>query len=606
MMTVFAFGQTIPIRIESKRANPKAANAKELNLADQARHYEERAETERALAAWRAVLGENAWNAQAIEGIRRNLVYLKRYDEAIEFIEGIIARSQAENSVQPNTHPALEPFVLTLGLGEIYLVQDQQERAWEIWNRALESESKNPRAVVGLVQVLQRNRLWEDAERLIEDYRKESGQPSFMAYEMSQSMRVRMQWDAATRELINYLQEAPQSWMIAQRTLTSFPDEPDVHQKVAETLAHTVKKDKRNIRLRQLYAGYLFHIRDFAGSYEQTVVADSLDDKHGEAVLALADRLLKQGETSLASKSFSRALQREPSAQTKLKAELGLADCQMQLEKFAEAKAAYQSFVAAHPKAAEAVLARYRMATITLRHERKPAEAFAQLKEIEKGSKQVSPATVQLNMGDCLVWMDKIPDAIDVWSKVSNDKKYQDKVAEANLRIVRAHLWMDSLVKANDALDMILAGSFDSPCYNDAVRYSKLMTEGGYGEVMREYAQGDLSLFLEEPDKAANHFQRVADVAKQGRMAETGRYMQAFSLRDAGQTEASVRVLEQFVEDFPESRDLDRTIFLIAQVQEEDLHNTAAALASYEKILADFPESTYLEQARKRARAIEN
>ncbi|MBU1937084.1 hypothetical protein KKG05_06755, partial [bacterium] len=56
---------------------------------------------------------------------------------------------------------------------------------------------------------------------------------------------------------------------------------------------------------------------------------------------------------------------------------------------------------------------------------------------------------------------------------------------------------------------------------------------------------------------------------------------------------------------FPESRDLDRTIFLIAQVQEEDLHNTAAALASYEKILADFPESTYLEQARKRARALE-
>jgi outer membrane protein assembly factor BamD (BamD/ComL family) len=39
-------------------------------------------------------------------------------------------------------------------------------------------------------------------------------------------------------------------------------------------------------------------------------------------------------------------------------------------------------------------------------------------------------------------------------------------------------------------------------------------------------------------------------------------------------------------------------------VQEEDLQDAAAALASYEKILADFPESTYLEQARKRARAL--
>ncbi len=605
LMTASAFGQMIPIRIESKRANQSAADLKEKNLVDRARRYEERADTERALATWRAVLAENAWNARAVEGIRRNLVYLKRYEEAIEFVEGMIARAQAQSSIQPNTVPALAPFALTLGLGEIYLVQDQQERAWEIWNRALESESKNPSAVAGLVRVLQRNRMWEDAERFIEDFRKESRQPGFMAFEMSQSMRVQMKWDAATRELINYLKEAPQSWMIAQRTLTSFPDEPDVHKKVTETLARAVRKNKRNIRLRQLYAGYLFKIRDFAGSYEQTVVVDSLDKKHGDAVLALANKLLKQGETSLASKSFSRVLQREPSKKTRLKAELGLADCLMQLEKHAEAKAAYESFIAAHPKASEAVLARYCIATITLRYERKPEEALAQLKEIERGSKQVSPATVQLNMGDCLVWTDKIPDAIDVWSKVSSDKKYQDKVAEARLRIVRAHLWMDSLVKANDVLERILAGSFNSPCYNDAVRYSKLMTEGGYGEVIREYAQGDLNLFREEPDKAAKHFKRVADIAKQGRIAETGRYMQALSLRDAGEAEATIRVLEQFVEDFPESRDLDRTIFLIAQVQEEDLHNTAAALVSYEKILADFPESTYLEQARKRARALE-
>ena len=605
LIAVVAFGQTIPIRIESKRANPKAANLKEKNLVDRARRYEERAATERALAAWRAVLAENAWNAQAVEGIRRNLIYLKRFDEAIEFVEGMIARSQAQSSIQPNIVPALSPFTLTLGLGEIYLAEGEKERAWEIWNRALESESKSPGAVKAFVRILQRNRLWEDAERFIVDYRKESKQPSFMAYEMSQSMRVQMKWDAATRELVNYLKEAPQSWMIAQRTLSSFPDDPDVHKKVTETLERAVRKDKRNIRLRQLYAGYLFSIRDFAGSYEQTIVADSLDEKHGEAILALANKLLKQGETSLASKSFSRVLQREPSKKTRLKAELGLADCQMQLEKYAEAKAAYERFVEVHPKASEAVLARYRIATITLRHERKPEEAYAQLKEIERGSRDVSPATVKLNMGDCLVWMDRIPDAIDVWSKVSDNKKYKDKVAEARLRIVRAHLWMDSLVKANDVLDGILVASFDSPCYNDAVRYSKLMTEGGSSDVMREFAQGDLNLFREEPDKAAKHFKRVADMAKQGRMAETGRYMQAISLREAGEAEASIRVLEQFVEDFPESRDIDRAIFLIAEVQEEDLHNPAAALASYEKILADFPESTYLEQARKRARALE-
>ncbi len=594
------------IRIIEAKPGPQRPGTTEQTLMERARRLEERGQSENALEAWRATLSQNAWNAYAIDGVRRNLVYLKRYEEAIEFAEGIIARAQTRGSADMGPNDPLSTFALTLGLGEIYLAQGESERAWEIWNRALASESESPAAISLLVKVLQRNRLWEQAESLIADFRKKSKQPAFMALEMAQSLQMRMAWGAATRELITYLMEAPTTWEIAQQYLARFPDDSMVYREVTETLTRAVQEQKKALNLRRLYAGYLFKISDFAASHEQTVVIDSMADRHGEEILSLAAKLLREEEISLASNAFSRVLSRNPTLSTRLAAELGLANCLLQLQKYAEAKVAYETFIQAHPQAPEADEARFHIAAITLRHERRPEDALKQLQAIEKGSKTFPTARIQLNIGDCLVWMNRIPEAVEIWRGVASrrGKGLEEFSAAATLRIARAYFWLDSLTHAGAVLDSMMEGDLASRSFNDAMSYSNLLLEGGQGTAIQAFAQGDLLLFQEEPEKAAAQFERVAELARRGRMAEWGRYLQAVSLRKAGQPVNAAQVLEKFIVDFPQSRDLDQAIFLLAQVQEEDLHDEAAARANYEKILTDLPESTYLEQARKRARAL--
>lgn len=592
------------IRLIPMSARP-TRSAAEQTLSDRARRYEDRGDNARALETWRALLSENAWHTGAIGGVRRNLVYLKRYEEAIEFTEGIIARARAQTSAEVRPDTPLSPFALTLNLGEIYLYQGETERAWEIWNRALTSESKSPYAVNLFVKVLQRNRLWEDAEKLIRDFRKQAKQPGFMALEMASSLRIRMQWKEATREVIAYLQEAPQGWKVAQTILARFPDDSLVYAEVRKELERAVRKQKRDVNIRRLYAGYLFKIRDFAEAYEQTVILDSLGESRGGDILTLAGYLLKEKKIALASQAFARVLNRDPAAKTRIKAELGLADCLLHLERYTEAKAAYKSFIQAHPKTSEVVEAHFRIATITLHHERRPEEALAQLNNIKKGTKKIPAAKVQLRIGDCLVWMDRIPEAIKTWQRVVKFReKIPDIKGEARLRIARAHLWLDSLDLALGAIDAVLGGDLSNPFFNDAVHYSRVLTEGGSSEALKAFAQGDLLLFCEEPNEAAEQFERVAKLAKYGRLAEWGWYLQALALRKAGNGEAAAQTLIKFTETFPKSRDVDRIIFLLGQIQEEDLQDIAAARASYERILSDFPESSYLEPARKRARAL--
>jgi tetratricopeptide (TPR) repeat protein len=600
-----AFSAQAQIRVIEGKPGPRS-NAAEQTLVDRARRIEERGDSQNALELWRAVLAQNAWNAYAVDGVRRNLIYLKKYDEAIEFTQSVIARAQTRESSNAGPMDPLSPYALTLGLGEIYLIQGVSDRAWEIWNRALASESESPAAISQLVRVLQRNRLWERAEELITDFRKKSKQPAFMALEMAQSLQMRMAWGAATRELILYLMETPTAWEIAQQYLARFPDDSMVHKEVTEALAREVQEQKKATNVRRLYAGYLFKIGEFAESFEQTAILDSLSDSRGEEILALAGRLLREDEIPLASSAFSRVLNRNPAMAIRLKAELGLANCLMQMQKYTEAKAAYEIFVQAHPQAPESDEARFHIATITLRHEHHPDDALKQLQSIERGSKTFPTSRIQLNIGDCLIWMDRIPEAIDVWRGVANrnEKGQEEFCAEAMLRIARGYFWMDSLLRAGDLLDSMMAGDVASRCFNDAMSYSNVLLEGGAGVGIQAFAQGDLLLFKEEPAQAAEKFARVADITKHGLMAEWGRYLQAISLRQAGEPANAVQVLEKFIADFPKSRDLDKAIFLLAEVQEEDLHDEAAARLNYERILNDLPESTYLEQARKHARAL--
>jgi TolA-binding protein len=599
-----ASGQTL-IRQAEPRVGGQRARPPEQALVERARRFEERGDSEHALEAWRAVLEQNASSAYGIDGVRRNLVYLKRYDEAISFMEGLIARSRMQGSTDMGPNDPAGLYMLTLGLGEIYLAQDSTKRVWEIWNGALASESRSPAAVAQLVRLLQRDRLWEDAESLITDFRRESHQPAFMSLELALSLQQRMAWGAATRELITYMADSPRGWEVAQQYLARFPDDSSVHAEVKAELERAVREQKRDINLRRLFAGYLFRIRDFGTAYEQTIVVDSLGESHGEEALNFAHKLLQEDEVALSSQAFSWILKQQPPLSIRVEAELGLADCLLLLGKYAEAKAAYETFVQTYPDAAEAVEARFHIANITLRQERRPEEALAQFRAIEKGGKTLPSAEVKLNIGDCLVWMDKIPDAIAVWQTIAKPVRGQEDISgEAGLRIARAYFWMDSSTLANAVLDSMLMGDVASRSFNDAVQYGNLLLEGGSSEAMRTFAKGDLALFREEPAEAAQQFGRVADLAQRGKLAESGRYLQAVSLRQAGQPENAAQVLEKFVVDFPQSQDLDQAIYLLAQVQEEDLHDEAAARANYEKILTDFPESSYLEHARKHARAL--
>jgi TolA-binding protein len=178
--------------------------------------------------------------------------------------------------------------------------------------------------------------------------------------------------------------------------------------------------------------------------------------------------------------------------------------------------------------------------------------------------------------------------------------------ASALLRIARANLWRDSVSAAHTALDSIQDAATSNTAFNDAILYTALLDEGGVYRAARAFAEGDYASFRHEDSLAAVRFSESADLVKSGRLAEWARFLQALALRSAGKPQLAIAVLDTFLQNYPESVDLDRAKYIQALIRMEDLHDNATALQEFQQFLIDHPRSIYLEQARRKARILAN
>lgn len=596
------------IRISPGKTPVPVKNSQSELFLSRAQRAEERGQYERALSTWRELLKIDPWSAHAVRGVSRSLIALKRYDEAEEFLQGLIRVSNFRTDGPVRLEDPTSKFNLTLELGRIQLERGNEEAAWVIWNGALSDFGRNDITIRQLVSLLQQHRLWEDSENLIREFRRSSDSPSYMALELANSLRWQMNFAAATEELLLFARHAPASWRTSLNYLQRFPTDSLAEKKVSEVLERAVRKYRQDVNLWQIYAGYFMNVGRLEEALDATIIADSLTNGGGTLVLKAGRSLLEEGEAELAERAFRQVLKWQPPADVTEQAELGLAECYTILGDWDSAQLAYAAFVEEHPKSTRVEEAKFKAADILLTHDRNPEEALLMFRGIWIRGRGVPRARVGLKIGDCLAQMENFGEAIDAWNEVVNlnPKKLDEHSAEALLRIARANMWRDSMTAASGALEAVLSGNPTNTAFNDAVQLDALITEGGFYRAQREWAEGDFALFRGEYEAAVQKFDTAAALLKRGKLAEWCRFMEAISLRSLGKSEEAIAVLDTFIVHYPGSVDLDRAMYTRALILADDLGDDAAALEYLDAFLVEHPRSIYLEQARRKARILSN
>jgi tetratricopeptide (TPR) repeat protein len=575
---------------------------------DRARREEQRGNFDAAYSAWQEAHKISPTDAAVIHGIPKCLVQLRKFDEAQQFLQEEIIKSEIRGSLTPWQDP-VSAFNLELLLGEVKLAAEDEDGAWKTWREVMATQPHNPDALRALINVLHRNRRWEESEKLIREYRKEEKVSSYMSLELASSLQAQMNFAGATDELLLYSKTSPTAWQIAQSYLSRFPDDSTVEKTVTSTLEQAIKRERKDPTGWRLLSGFAMKSGNLEQALDATIAADSLSSEGGISVLTTSQQLLGEGEIELARRGFEKVLAWKPADQFAERAELGLAQCLEAQGHTLEAKAAYERFIAGRSKSAELEEARFHIAEILLNVENKPQDALTEYRGIFQRARMPLKLEAGMRIGDAHAYMGEFAQAIDAWQAATQAAaalRAAPDEGESMIRIARANIWRDSTTLAEAALEKITKGSALSTTFNDAILYEALLSGGGYYGALRSFADADYAEFRGQHATAAEKYGEAATQLKYGRLAEWCRMQEAEELRKSGKPEQAIAALDTFVTNFSESVDLPRAKYLIAVITLEDLHQEDQALKLLQEYLVEYPRSLYLEQARRKARILSN
>ena len=216
-------------------------------------------------------------------------------------------------------------------------------------------------------------------------------------------------------------------------------------------------------------------------------------------------------------------------------------------------------------------------------------------------------AEVKLELGDLLLFSGEVWDASLLYSQVEKANKSDAIGAMAKFKNAKLSYYNNDFQWAKSQLD-VLRASTTKLIANDAMELSLLisdnMEEDSTYDMLSLYAAADLMVYRGQLDSAwtllddinrrnLSHalFDEVLMQRAKIRLKQ-GRYQEADSL------------LRFIVDHYGEDILADDALFMLAELNEQQLGNPQQAREYYEKLIIDYPVSLYVERARKRYNAL--
>lgn len=210
---------------------------------------------------------------------------------------------------------------------------------------------------------------------------------------------------------------------------------------------------------------------------------------------------------------------------------------------------------------------------------------------------------VKLELGDLLLFSGEVWDASLLYSQVEKANKNDVVGAMAKFRNAKLSYFNNDFTWAKSQLD-VLRASTSKLIANDAMQLSLLisdnMEEDSTFDMLELYAAADLMIYRNQLDSAWTLLDDITHRTLSHPLFDEILLQKAkICMKQARYSDADS--LLQFIVDHYSSDILaDDALFMLAELNEQQLNNKQKARECYEKLLLDYPASLYCDRARKR------
>jgi tetratricopeptide (TPR) repeat protein len=399
-----------------------------------------------------------------------------------------------------------------------------------------------------------------------------------------------------------------------QRMMTS-PEKQDVLRK---KIIKRSAKDAEQLAWPDLLAWYYTQQGDYESAFQQIRAIDTRLHEDGR-------RMLGFGRLALREKQYNAALQAyrtvaalgvdKPFYQLAMSEELTVLNRQLRSKPTFTKQAVdsvikkYDDFIQQFPSFQFTETSRD-LAELEARMALQPDKAIARLARIVQSPQtdRVFRGECKLDMGDYELLRNNRWESTLLYSQVDKEFKQDMLGEEARFRNARLSYYTGDFVWAQGQLD-VLKASTSELIANDALNLSVLITENNppadsNSTPLLLFAQAELLAFQYRDAECLALLDSISTNFPQHVLADDILMVKAnMAVRQQDYNEAA-KHLQRIIDQYSDDVLADDALFQLAVIYQEQLSNIDEAKRLYEKLLVDYPGSSFVNESRKRFRAL--
>ena len=585
-----------------------------------AQSYERSGDYEAAVKIFMELYQADSLNVVVIESLKRDLLQLKRYDEAITLFQSILRRSPSDINL--------------LGqLGNIYAQNADQAKATEAWERAVAVDPAKETTYRFVGSWAVQSRMFDYAIALYKRGRAACGDPQLFTSDIGYLYGIMLNYADATKEYLSLLAMNPAQLNFVQSRIATYTGKADGLAAATASVARAAAADPANMSYQKLLAWLYMEAKDFAKAYDVYRGIDEKTHAEGKELFAFAERTLREKGYAVASKAYSAIMSGYPKAEFLAQAKFGFARTleELDLEKdssmlfgpvapgsvhsetgsnpaYAGAIAAYTKVVTEFPMLEVAPQALLRIAEIQYERFNDLDASKTSLEKLIGAYPAFAHILVdaRLLLGDVSLARGDVENAAVQYQAVAGKAPYigeQRERAAYHLAELDyfAGRFKECLAKLAD-----LTRNPSSDAANDALGLQIFIQENtASGEAgIKEFAQAALLQRQRKLSEAIARFEAILKAYAGSPLIDETLIRIGTAYTQMRRYAEAAAMYERLASEYPESIVLDQSLVQLGQIYALGLKDVPHAIAAYQQLLEKFPNSIYVSEARKRIREL--
>ena len=573
----------------------------------------------------------------------------REYDKAIELYEPLYARTQsvyyyqmlytcyleteqfkeAEKLVEKRMKRQGRDLTLYVDLGNLHLKRGERKKAEKQYAAAVDKLGRDSKQAIDLALAFENSGRTDYAIATFLRSRQNLGNELLYVMELATLYGKSGQYDKMTAEYFNLLDRAPGNIGAVQIALQRALNETsstELADGLRRTLVSRIREHPDNRSYLDMMIWFSLQQKDFDFALTQAKAVDARSpDQGGQQVMRVARIAANNEAYDVASAAYKHLIAKGKDNPYYFDSRVG--DLEVRFARIntnfatsakeqAALEAEYESAIAELGKMQQTVPLMRNYAHLlaygnnasnndTARLQ-KAADLLYDIIEMPRVA-ATTVSEVKLDLGDLLLFSGEVWDASLLYSQVEKANRNDVVGAMAKFKNAKLSYYNNDFQWAKTQLD-VLRASTSKLIANDAMQLSLLisdnMEEDSTYETLGYYAAADLMLYRGQLDSAWSLLNDI-EIRNLSHSLLDEVLMQKARIRmkQARYAEAD-SLLQRIVDHYSDDILADDALFMLAELNEQQLGNKVRARECYEKLILDHPASLYTDRARKRYNAL--